>query len=157
RAMRAALRALDEQARIEVTGAALPPIRETPPAPLAQRSRLGAAIAERKFATVVEILPPKGIDCSKEIEGARQLARLGVDAINVYDAPQASARMSGQSLCIQIQQHTGIDSILHYACRDRTLLSIQSDLLGASSIGLHNILCVTGEPTRLGNYPDATH
>ena len=64
--------------------------------------------------------------------------------------------MSGQSLCIQLQQHTGIDTILHYTCRDRNLLSIQSDLLGASSIGLHNLLCVTGEPSKLGNYPDAT-
>jgi methionine synthase / methylenetetrahydrofolate reductase(NADPH) len=156
RAMRSAIRALDEQARIEVTGTAPAPAAETPPAPLVHRSRLGALIAARTFATVVQIVPPKGIDCSKEIEGARLMARLGVHAINVYDAPQASARMSGQSLCIQIQQHTGIETILHYACRDRTLLSIQSDLLGASSIGLHNILCVTGEPTRLGNYPDAT-
>jgi methionine synthase I (cobalamin-dependent)/5,10-methylenetetrahydrofolate reductase len=156
RAMRSAIRALDEQARIEVTGTAPAPAAETPPAPLAQRSRLGALIAARAFATVVEIVPPKGIDCSREIEGARLMARLGVHAINVYDAPQASARMSGQSLSIQIQQHTGIETILHYACRDRTLLSIQSDLLGASSIGLHNILCVTGQPTRLANYPDAT-
>jgi homocysteine S-methyltransferase len=156
RAMRSAIRSLDEQARVEVSGTAPAPATETPPAPLAQRSRLGSLIAARTFATVVEIVPPKGIDCSKEIEGARHMARLGVHAINVYDAPQASARMSGQSLCIQIQQHTDIETILHYACRDRTLLSIQSDLLGASSIGLHNILCVTGEATRLGNYPDAT-
>jgi methionine synthase I (cobalamin-dependent)/5,10-methylenetetrahydrofolate reductase len=156
RAMRSAIRALDEQARVEVAGTAPAPTTETPPAPLAQRSRLGALIAARTFATVVEIVPPRGIDCSKEIEGARLMARLGVHAINVYDAPQASARMSGQSLSIQIQQHTGIETILHYACRDRTLLSIQSDLLGASSIGLHNILCVTGQPTRLANYPDAT-
>ncbi|MFZ1940080.1 MAG: bifunctional homocysteine S-methyltransferase/methylenetetrahydrofolate reductase, partial [Terracidiphilus sp.] len=156
RAMRSAIRALDEQTRIEVSGAAPAPTTETPPAPLGQRSRLGSLIAERKFATVIEIVPPKGIDCSKEIEGARSLARLGVHAINVYDAPQASARMSGQSLCIQLQQHTGIDTILHYTCRDRNLLSIQSDLLGASSIGLHNLLCVTGEPSKLGNYPDAT-
>ena len=156
RAMRAAIRSLDEQARIEVSGSAPAPSTETPPAPLAQRSRLGSLIAERKFVTVVEIVPPKGIDCAKEIEGARSLAKLGVDAINVYDAPQASARMSGQSLCIQIQQHTGIDTILHYTCRDRNLLSIQSDLLGASSIGLHNILCLTGDPPKQGNYPDAT-
>jgi methionine synthase / methylenetetrahydrofolate reductase(NADPH) len=156
RAMRAAIRALDEQARIEVSGAAPVLSAEIPPAPLAQRSRLGSLIAEDKFITVVETVPPKGIDCSKEIEGARQMARLGVHAINVYDAPQASARMSGQILCIQIQQHTGIDTILHYTCRDRNLLSIQSDLLGASSIGLHNLLCVTGEPSKLGNYPDAT-
>jgi len=156
RAMGAAIRALDEQARIEVPGAAPVPGKETPPAPLAQRSRVGSLIAAGKFLTVVEVVPPKGIDCSKEIESARMLARLGVHAINVYDAPQASARMSGQSLSIQIQQHTGIDTILHYTCRDRNLLSIQSDLLGASSIGLHNILCLTGDPPKQGNYPDAT-
>jgi homocysteine S-methyltransferase len=79
-----------------------------------------------------------------------------VHAINVPDSPRASARMSGQSLCIQIQQHTGIETILHYTCRDRNILSIQSDLLGASSIGLRNILCLTGDPPKLGNYPDAT-
>ncbi len=84
------------------------------------------------------------------------MARLGVHAIDVYDAAQASARMSGQSLCIQIQQHTGMETILHYTCRDRNLLSIQSDLLGASSIGLRNILCVTGDPPKQGNYPDAS-
>jgi len=102
------------------------------------------------------VVPPKGIDCSREIEGAKLLAQLGVHAVNVYDSPHASARMSAQSLCIQIQQHTGIETILHYTCRDRNILSIQSDLLGASSIGLHNILCMTGDPHKLGNYPDAT-
>jgi methionine synthase / methylenetetrahydrofolate reductase(NADPH) len=79
-----------------------------------------------------------------------------VHGINVPDSPRASARMSAQSLCIQIQQHTGIETILHYTCRDRNILSIQSDLLGASSIGLRNILCLTGDPPKLGNYPDAT-
>ena len=101
-------------------------------------------------------MPPRGIACANEIEGARILAQLGVHAINVPDSPRASARMSAQSLCIQIQQHTGIETILHYTCRDRNILSIQSDLLGASSIGLHNILCLTGDPPKLGNYPDAT-
>jgi homocysteine S-methyltransferase len=156
RAMRAAIRAMDEQAHVVGGGTAPELSKEIPPAPLAQRSRIGSLISGNKFATLVEIVPPKGIDCSKEIEGARMLARLGVHAINVYDAPQASARMSGQTLCIQIQQHTGIDTILHYTCRDRNILSIQSDLLGASSIGLHNILCVTGDPPKVGNYPDAT-
>jgi homocysteine S-methyltransferase len=84
------------------------------------------------------------------------LAQIGVDAINVPDSPRASARMSAQSLCVQIQQHTSIETILHYTCRDRNLLSIQSDLLGASSIGLKNILCLTGDPPKLGNYPVAT-
>src|SRR5271157_1072684 len=91
-----------------------------------------------------------------ETPPAPLVARLGVHAINVPDSPRASARMSAQSLCIQIQQHTGIETILHYTCRDRNLLSIQSDLLGASSIGLKNILCLTGDPPKLGNYPDAT-
>jgi len=156
RAMRSAIRAMDEQTRITVTGAAPEIGKETPPATLAQRSRLGALLAEGQFIRLVEFVPPRGIDCSREIEGAQLLARLGVDAIDVYDAAQASARMSGQSLCIQIQQHTGMETILHYTCRDRNLLSIQSDLLGASSIGLRNILCVTGEPPKQGDYPDAS-
>jgi methionine synthase / methylenetetrahydrofolate reductase(NADPH) len=156
RAMRAAIRAMDEQPHIEVAGSAPAISKETPPAPLGQRSRLGALIAEKKFITMVEFVPPKGINCAKEIEGAQLMARAGVHAIDVYDAAQASARMSGQSLCIQIQQHTGMETILHYTCRDRNILSIQSDLLGASSIGLHNILCVTGDPPKQGNYPDAS-
>jgi homocysteine S-methyltransferase len=156
RAMRSAIRAMDEQTRVTVTGAAPEVSKETPPATLGQRSRLGAQLAEGKFIKLVEFVPPRGIDCAKEIEGAQLLARLSVDAIDVYDAAQASARMSGQSLCIQIQQHTGMETILHYTCRDRNLLSIQSDLLGASSIGLRNILCVTGEPPKQGDYPDAS-
>src|SRR5580658_3265270 len=150
RAMRQAVRAIDEQAHVVGKDSAPAITKETPPAPLAQRSRLGALIAEGKFVTMVEFVPPRGIDCSKEIEGAALMARLGVDAIDVYDAAQASARMSGESLCIQIQQHTGMETILHYTCRDRNLLSIQSDLLGASSIGLRNVLCVTGEPPNKG-------
>ncbi|MGB6720955.1 MAG: bifunctional homocysteine S-methyltransferase/methylenetetrahydrofolate reductase, partial [Terracidiphilus sp.] len=156
RAMRSAMRALDEQTHVEVTSATPVLNRETPPAPLGERSRIGALIAEKQFVTLVEIVPPKGIDCANEIEGAALLARLGVHGINVPDSPGASARMSAQSLCIQIQQHTGIETILHYTCRDRNILSIQSDLLGASSIGLRNILCLTGDPPKLGNYPDAT-
>ncbi len=156
RAMRSAMRAIDAQARVTANGAAPILSTETPPAPLGARSRIGTLIQENRFVTLVEIVPPRGIDCAKEIEGARLLAQLGVHAINVPDSPRASARMSAQSLCIQIQQHTGIETVLHYTCRDRNLLSIQSDLLGASSIGLHNILCLTGDPPKLGNYPDAT-
>ena len=156
RAMRSAMRALDAQTRIEIGGAAPEAEAETPPAPLAERSRLGALLAAKQFLTLVDIVPPRGIDCSSEIEGAAFLAKLGVHAIIVGNTPRASARMSAQSLCIQIQQHTGIETVLHYTCRDRNLLSIQSDLLGASSIGLRNILCLTGDPPRLGNYPDAT-
>ena len=156
RAMRSAMRAIDAQARVTGSGRAPELTTETPPSPLGHRSLIGSLLAEGSFVTLVEIVPPKGVDCIKEIEGARLLAGLGVHAINVPDSPRASARMGAQSLCIQIQQHIGIETVLHYTCRDRNILSIQSDLLGASSIGLHNILCLTGDPPKLGNYPDAT-
>ena len=166
RAMRSALRAMDAQdagetavARIsvvaEATAGAARELTVEPP-PLRDRSRIGERIADGKFVTMVEIVPPKGFDCEKELAGAALLARYGVDAINVPDSPRASARMSAQSLCVQIQQKVGIETILHYTCRDRNVLSIQSDLLGAASIGLKNILCLTGDPPKMGNYPDAT-
>jgi homocysteine S-methyltransferase len=167
RALRSALRALGAQAAAVHFSPSTAPaeVAENPaeaaenkvqPSPLGERSKVGAMIAAGDFVTLVEIVPPKGIDCSKEIEGAAQLHRLGVDAINVPDSPRASARMSAQSLCVQIQQQVGIETVLHYTCRDRNILSIQSDLIGASSIGLKNILCLTGDPPKLGNYPDAT-
>jgi homocysteine S-methyltransferase len=156
RAMRSAMRAIHTHTPIEAGGAAPAAETETPPVPLAERSRFGSLLAAKKFLTLVDIVPPKGIDCASEIEGAAFLANLGVHAIIVGNTQRASARMSAQSLCIQIQQHTGIETILHYTCRDRNLLSIQSDLLGASSIGLRNILCLTGDPPGRGNYPDAT-
>lgn len=156
RAMRSAMRALDAQSRVNDGGTTVTLSTEVPPAPLGQRSHIGSLLAQREFITLVEIVPPRGINCVKEVEGAQILSQLGVHGINVPDSPRASARMSAQSLCIQIQQHTGIDTVLHYTCRDRNILSIQSDLLGASSLGLRNILCLTGDPPKLGNYPDAT-
>jgi methionine synthase / methylenetetrahydrofolate reductase(NADPH) len=156
RAMKSALRATEAQAASLRTSKQEPIVTETPVPALEERSRLGQLVRTGTFITMVEIVPPRGIDCSKELKGAQELAGLGIHAINVPDSPRASARMSAQSLCIQIQQKTGIETLLHYTCRDRNVLSIQSDLLGASSIGLKNILCLTGDPPKLGNYPDAT-
>ncbi|HEY1638261.1 MAG TPA: bifunctional homocysteine S-methyltransferase/methylenetetrahydrofolate reductase [Rhizomicrobium sp.] len=156
RAMKSAIRAMDAQRATGPREARAPIVTETPPAPLADRSKIGSLVASGEFITLVEIVPPRGIDCTKEIEGARLLAATGIHAINVPDSPRASARMSAQSLCLQIQKHTGMETVLHYTCRDRNLLSIQSDLLGASSLCLRNILCLTGDPPKLGNYPDAT-
>ncbi|MGB9147136.1 MAG: bifunctional homocysteine S-methyltransferase/methylenetetrahydrofolate reductase [Acidobacteriaceae bacterium] len=156
RAMKSALRAVGAQTASHGGGKAEPIVTETPPAPMEERSHIGRLIHDGEFVTMVEIVPPRGIDASKELKGAHDLAGSGIHAINVPDSPRASARMSAQSLCIQIQQKTGIETILHYTCRDRNVLSIQSDLLGASSIGLKNILCLTGDPPKLGNYPDAT-
>ncbi len=163
RSMRSFLRAEAAQQSavgpsISVTASAqrTAPEGETQPPPLQSRSTIGRLLVERHFITLVEIVPPRGIDTTRELAGAKLLAAHGVSAINIPDSPRASARMSAQSLCIQVQQQAGIETVLHYTCRDRNLLSIQSDLLGASSIGLKNILCLTGDPPKLGNYPDAT-
>lgn len=126
------------------------------PEPLASRSRLGEKIANGRFVTMVEVVPPRGTDISKEMEAARYLKSVGVDCVNIPDSPRASARMSNQALCTLIQQQVGIETILHYTCRDRNVLSIQSDLLGASAMGIQNLICITGDPPKLGNYPDAT-
>lgn len=105
---------------------------------------------------MVEVVPPKGTDIRQELEGARFLKSVGVDAVNIPDSPRASARMSNQALSLLIQREVGIDAILHYTCRDRNVLCIQSDLLGAAAVGIKNLICITGDPPKMGNYPDAT-
>jgi methionine synthase I (cobalamin-dependent)/5,10-methylenetetrahydrofolate reductase len=127
-----------------------------PVVPLENRSLLGKKLAHGEFVTMVEIVPPKGIDVGKEVEGARFLKSVGVDAVNIPDSPRASARMSNQALSLLIQREVGIDAILHYTCRDRNVLCIQSDLLGAAAVGIKNLICITGDPPKMGNYPDAT-
>lgn len=156
RAIKSAIRAVEAQKTAKPAPAQEAIVTETPPPLVEQRSKIGRLIHDGTFVTLVEIVPPRGINAAKELEGAALLAARGVHAINVPDSPRASARMSAQSLCIQIQQKIGIETVLHYTCRDRNVLSIQSDLLGASSIGLKNVLCLTGDPPKLGNYPDAT-
>jgi homocysteine S-methyltransferase len=126
-----------------------------PPA-LENRSQIGAKIAAGEFITMVEVVPPKGIEAKKELEATRFLKSVGVDAINIPDSPRASARMSNTMLCLLVQQQVGIETVLHYTCRDRNVLGIQSDLLGMSAVGLKNVLCITGDPPKMGNYPDAT-
>jgi homocysteine S-methyltransferase len=126
------------------------------PPPMAQRSNLGKKLATGEFATLVEIVPPKGTEFHKEVEGAKFLKAAGIDAINIPDSPRASARLSNQALCLLIQQQAGIETVLHFTCRDRNVLSMQSELLGAYSTGIHNLICITGDPPKLGNYPDAT-
>jgi len=124
--------------------------------PTAKKSCLGAKLAAGKFVAFVEILPPRGVDASKEIEGASLCKRAGIDCINVPDGPRASARLSAQVTCQLIQQHAGIEAVLHFCCRDRNSLGIQSELLGAHAAGIRNLICITGDPPRMGSYPDAT-
>ncbi len=131
-------------------------LQALPAVPMAQKSRLGAKLAAGQFVSFVEILPPRGVDASKEIAGARLCAAHGIDCINVPDGPRASARMSAQVTCQLIQQHAGIEAVLHFCCRDRNILGIQSELLGAHAVGIRNLICITGDPPRMGSYPSAT-
>jgi homocysteine S-methyltransferase len=136
----------------------IPPSRpkEAPaPVPREEKSALARKLG-KKFVVSVELDPPKGADPGLILERAQYCKENEVDAINVADGPRASARMSAQSLCVLIQNKVGVDTILHYTCRDRNLLGIQSDLLGAYALGLRNILAITGDPPKLGDYPDAT-
>jgi methionine synthase I (cobalamin-dependent)/5,10-methylenetetrahydrofolate reductase len=126
------------------------------PVPVARKSKLGAKLADGKFVAFVEILPPRGVDASREIDGARRCGEAGIDCINVPDGPRASARMSAQVTCQLIQQHAGIEAVNHFCCRDRNILGIQSELLGAHTAGVRNLICITGDPPRMGAYPDAT-
>lgn len=127
-----------------------------PNVPMAAKSKLGAKLAAGKFVAFVEILPPRGVDASKEIEGAKLCAAHGIDCINVPDGPRASARMSNQVTCQLIQQQAHIEAVMHFCCRDRNILGIQSELLGAHTVGVRNLICITGDPPRMGTYPDAT-
>ncbi|HEY7334427.1 MAG TPA: bifunctional homocysteine S-methyltransferase/methylenetetrahydrofolate reductase [Bryobacteraceae bacterium] len=124
--------------------------------PFAKKSDLAAKLAAGRFVTLVEILPPRGLDASKEIEGAKLCKQAGIDCVNVPNGPRASARLSASVLCQLIHQQAGMETLLHFCCRDRNVLSIQSDLMGAHAIGIPNLLCITGDPPRSGGYPDAT-
>ena len=124
--------------------------------PLAERSNWGEKIANRKFVTSVEVLPPKGCDADKTLASIKLLKDAGVDAVNVPDGPRAQTRMSAQATSVLIEREIGIEAVLHYCCRDRNLLGMMSDLLGAAALNLRNLLIITGDPPKMGPYPDAT-
>jgi len=139
------------------TSVAAPAPTVTPdPVPLAERSRLGAKLARGEFVTTVEIVPPKGVDPAPMFDQVRRLKAAGVDAVNVPDGPRAQSRMGALLSGLLIQREVGIEAVVHYACRDRNLLGMLSDLLGAAASDLHNLLIVTGDPPKMGPYPDAT-
>ena len=135
------------------------PVSEEPlpdPVPVAEKSRLSAKIVDGKQVVLVEMVPPRSTDISKSLEGARMLKESSVDAINIPDGPRATARMTGMALAVLLQDRVGIETVLHYTCRDRNLLGMQSDLLGATALGIRNILAITGDPPMIGDYPQAT-
>ncbi len=126
------------------------------PVPLEKRTRWGEIIG-KKFAVSVELSLPKGLDPSKSLQGAKFLAEQGIDAVNLADGPRASGRMSPTSLALLIQKHEiPIETIIHVCCRDRNLLALQMDLIGANALDLKNLLLITGDPPKMGIYPDAT-
>lgn len=124
--------------------------------PAANRSNWGSKVARGEFVTSVEVLPPKGCDAEKTLESIALLKSAGVDAVNIPDGPRAQTRMSAQATALLVEKEIGIEAVLHYCCRDRNLLGMMSDLLGAAALGLHNLLLITGDPPKMGPYPDAT-
>jgi homocysteine S-methyltransferase len=158
RAIKAAVRSLAPAAvRRDGKG---PPPAAVPTAvtrvPREQKSRMANALSRGGFVVSVELVPPRGYQTDALVEQARRLKIRGVDLVNIPDSPRASAHMSALSAAVLVQQQAGVETILHYACRDRNLLGMQSDLLGAHSMGVRNLLVTTGDPPKLGDYPDAT-
>lgn len=126
------------------------------PVPVSEKTTLSRKLAEGKFVVAVEIDPPKGVDLKKVVEGARMLKQANVDVINIADGPRASARMSPLALAMLFKHEVGVETIIHYCCRDRNLLGMQADLIGAHALELRNVLMITGDPPKLGDYPSAT-
>ena len=126
------------------------------PAPMAARSNWGRKLAAGEFVTTIEITPPKGADPDAMVKSVHTIRAAGVDAVNVPDGPRAQNRMGAIAVSVLLQQRVGIETVLHYCCRDRNLLGMHSDLLGCAALGLHNLLIITGDPPKMGPYPEAT-
>jgi homocysteine S-methyltransferase len=119
-------------------------------------TRLREKLDRGEFVVSVEIDPPKGLNPTKALDGACLLQEAGVDFINVADSPMARVRMSALTMCYLIQHRTGVETILHFTTRDRSLMGLQSELLGAHAVGVRNIIALTGDPPSLGDYPDSS-
>jgi hypothetical protein len=153
RRMREALRARTAEPPAGAPEAPAVRIAPSPPAPAptadpATRSALARKLAQGAFVLSVEVDPPRGIRPRKMLDGAEYLRRSGIDVINVADSPMARVRMSSLALATMITHQVGIETILHFTCRDRNLMGIQSDLMGAHALGIRNILALTGDPPR---------
>ncbi|HEY0375412.1 MAG TPA: bifunctional homocysteine S-methyltransferase/methylenetetrahydrofolate reductase [Pyrinomonadaceae bacterium] len=144
---------IKESAAASVEGLTPSDIQVVPPE---ARSLWSRKIVEGQFVTSVEVLPPKGCDPRKTLESIKLLKDAGVDGVNIPDGPRAQTRMSAQATAVLVEREIGIEAVLHYCCRDRNLLGMMSDLLGAAALGLRNLLLITGDPPKMGPYPDAT-
>jgi methionine synthase / methylenetetrahydrofolate reductase (NADH) len=161
RAVKAMAKALKPTRPAVISATPLEKAKTVEPLAVELRSPLGAKLAQKsvlghKFVVSVEMNPPRGHNVKKVLAAAERLRFQGVDVINIPDGPRASARISALHLAALVQQWTGMETVLHYTCRDRNLLGMQGDLLGAHAQGLRNVLAVTGDPPKLGNYPHVT-
>jgi homocysteine S-methyltransferase len=160
KAMRSAVTSIIPHRRPSVSDLELKTEKETDkkaePIPMAEKSRLGQKMAAGEFVTSVEITPPRGCDPTKILEAAKRLKENNVDAVNVPDGPRALTRMSAQHLGCLIEKQVGMETVLHYTCRDRNLLGMMSDMLGLYAVGIRNLLLITGDPPKMGDFPDAT-
>ena len=155
-AIKAAVKSMGPQAARATVETALRPPQALEPLPIELRSTLAEKLVQGEFPVVVEIIPPKGCDPVREVEGAQYLKRHGIDAVNIPDGSGATARMSAQTLAVVIQQQAGIETLLHFSCRGRNVLSLQSDILGAHALGIRNVWAVTGDPPQFATLPSAT-
>jgi methionine synthase I (cobalamin-dependent)/5,10-methylenetetrahydrofolate reductase len=157
-----ALRQFNPRAQqVSVPGAAKVSLHELKPpdvtvVPAEERSNWARKIAKGEFVTTVEVLPPKGCNPWKTLDAIRLLKDAGVDGVNIPDGPRAQTRMGAMATALMVQKEIGMEAVLHYCCRDRNLLGMMSDLLGAAAMGLRNLLLITGDPPKMGPYPDAT-
>ncbi|MFL6246410.1 MAG: bifunctional homocysteine S-methyltransferase/methylenetetrahydrofolate reductase [Thermoanaerobaculia bacterium] len=141
---------------VESNGSAAEKPAGVTPTPMANRSNWGRKLAAGEFVTTIEITPPKGADPEAMVQSVHSIRAAGVDAVNVPDGPRAQNRMGAIAVSVLLQQRVGIETVLHYCCRDRNLLGMHSDLLGCAALGLHNLLIITGDPPKMGPYPEAT-
>jgi homocysteine S-methyltransferase len=157
--IREVVKAIKPLARARVKWVTLEPgpeVQHKEPMPFGRKSRLAWRLAHRQWVTTVELVPPRGYDLSETVEKSKTLHRHGVDAINIPDGPRATSRISPLVTALRIQQEALIEVILHFCCRDRNLIGMQADLLACAACEIRNILFVTGDPPKLGNYPHAT-
>jgi methionine synthase / methylenetetrahydrofolate reductase(NADPH) len=146
---------VERPAHVEaMTRPSAPP--RNPTTALAARSRLGARIAAGEFAVSVELTAPTGLDVSKTNAAVKQLLAGGVDVVNIADGPRASARMANVAVCARLAAETSVEPILHVCARDRSFLGLVAHLLGAHGLGLRNLVIITGDPPKMGDYPFST-
>jgi homocysteine S-methyltransferase len=145
-----------EGASVTWSAAPSPVLPAVDPTPFAQRSKLAAKLAAKRFVTSVEVNPPVGLDPSKAVAAAKMLIAGGIDVVNIADGARAQARMSNVAMAARVQREVGCETILHVCGRDRNLLATLAHLLGAHDLGVRNLVIITGDPPKMGDFPDAS-